>query len=382
MSSAACIAQSRSALPVRCRKTASRSGSSTSTELTATPASPRDVCRSSGSTLRAPSTSSSDAPSWTLAASHRGERAARRGRSRLEVAGPLEPTPVVLRRRARRARPACPRPSARRGRRCRSGRTAARPPPCSAWCRGRPSPRPRAARRSRGSRCGSAGRRRPSARRGPAGAAGAAARCRCSAAAASRPSSPSPGRRPGRPARSRRAPRRCARARPRTMQAVQPSEEAEVLARVQVRVDRQLLRHVADRRLRGRRCGSSAACPRRAPRLRRPRAARRPSRSSSSCRRRSGRAGRRSRPRRSGSSTPRTASSSPKRLRRPRHSSTLWAETLGTLRCWSARGRGFIRSGADPGLGFPASMAGRRRPAACSCSGGRRSPRAPATPAG
>ena len=39
MTSAGRIAQSRSALPVRCRNTASRSGSSTSTELTATPAS-------------------------------------------------------------------------------------------------------------------------------------------------------------------------------------------------------------------------------------------------------------------------------------------------------------------------------------------------------
>ena len=78
---------------------------------------------------------------------------------------------------------------------------------------------------------------------------------------------------------------------------VQAAEEGEVLARREVRVDRQLLGHVADARLGGdladvdRRAVERDLARRRAP------AARRPSRSSSSCRRRSGRAGRRSRPR-------------------------------------------------------------------------------------
>ena len=107
----------------------------------------------------------------------------------------------------------------------------------------------RVARRSRGSRCGSADRRRRSARRGSAAAAGAAARCRCSAAAACRPRSSSV----------------CSRARsvsPMTSSTSSTRRRASAPAgrtagakkrrfspRAQVRVERELLRHVADRRL-------------------------------------------------------------------------------------------------------------------------------------
>ena len=71
-----------------------------------------------------------------------------------------------------------------------------------------------------------------------------------------------------------------------------------------------------------RRCAWSSAGRRRRPRPRRLRAGRRSSRSSSSCRPRWARAARRSRPRSISKLTPSTATISPKRLCRPRHSRT------------------------------------------------------------
>ena len=140
---------------------------------------PRRPRRSSSArTPRARRRSARCSPSRTLAARTPASAAQARAAG-VEVARRRRAARGRARRRARRAPRACPRPSARRGRRSRSGRRGARPPPCSASCRGRPSPRRRAARRSRGSRCGSAGRRRRSARRGRAAAGGGAGRCRC-----------------------------------------------------------------------------------------------------------------------------------------------------------------------------------------------------------
>ena len=93
MSSAGRIGQSRRALPVRCKKTASRSGSVTSTERTAAPAS-ETASRIAGSVLRASSTtnwtcSAFVLTSWTLGSARHAAEALDVAREREEHLVPL-----------------------------------------------------------------------------------------------------------------------------------------------------------------------------------------------------------------------------------------------------------------------------------------------------